>query len=114
VTWPIFNTISSIFTHFSDNCTKTSMISAIGSIIGRMALPASEDATFKWLKHNTALGELLQVFSYEPDKTLLYLRGFMQTLRRRPVLADVQRGIKQPDSAAWGAPRCRSKNHYEG
>lgn len=34
---------------------------ALGSIIGRMALPGSELATWGWLKNNSALGELLDV-----------------------------------------------------
>ena len=34
---------------------------AVGSIIGRMAVPSSERATYRWLCQRSALGELLQV-----------------------------------------------------
>ena len=34
---------------------------AVGSIIGRMAAPGSERATYRWLCQRSALGELLQV-----------------------------------------------------
>ena len=32
---------------------------ALGNVIGRMAAPASELATYAWLQHRTALGELI-------------------------------------------------------
>ena len=34
---------------------------AVGSIIGRMAAPGSERATYRWLTRDSALGELLEV-----------------------------------------------------
>ena len=34
---------------------------AVGSIIGRMAAPGSERATYRWLGHRSGLGELLEV-----------------------------------------------------
>ena len=34
---------------------------AVGSIIGRMAAPGSERATYRWLQQRSALGELLEV-----------------------------------------------------
>ena len=34
---------------------------AVGSIIGRMAVPGSERATYRWLAQRSALGELLEV-----------------------------------------------------
>lgn len=33
---------------------------ALGSIIGRMAVPGSELATWRWLKEKSAIGELLE------------------------------------------------------
>ena len=60
-------------------------MSAIGSIIGRMALPASEDSTFKWLKHNTALGELLE-FDFETMSVMRLYRASDQLLRNRELI----------------------------
>jgi transposase len=57
-------------------------MSAIGSIIGRMALPASEDATFAWLKHNTSLGELLE-FDFETMSVMRLYRASDQLIRKR-------------------------------
>lgn len=60
-------------------------MSAIGSIIGRMALPASEDATFKWLKHNTSLGELLE-FDFETMSSMRLYRASDQLIRNRELI----------------------------
>ena len=38
---------------------KPQIAAAVGNIIGRMAAPASELATFAWLRHRTGLGELI-------------------------------------------------------
>jgi transposase len=43
---------------------KPQIAAAVGNIIGRMAAPASELATFEWLRHRTALGELIG-YDYE-------------------------------------------------
>jgi len=60
-------------------------MSAIGSIIGRMALPASEDATFKWLKHNTSLGELLD-FDFETMSSMRLYRASDQLIGNRELI----------------------------
>src|ERR1035437_8612628 len=60
-------------------------MSAIGSIIGRMALPASEDATFTWLKHNTSLGELLE-FDFETMASMRLYRASDQLIRNRELI----------------------------
>jgi len=39
--------------------TKPQIAAVLGNIVGRMAAPASELATFAWLQHRTALGELI-------------------------------------------------------
>lgn len=57
-------------------------MSAIGSVIGRMTLPASEDATFAWLKHNTSLGELLE-FDFETMSAMRLYRASDQLIRNR-------------------------------
>jgi len=36
----------------------------VGNVIGRIAAPASELATYDWLRHRTALGELIG-YDYE-------------------------------------------------
>ena len=56
--------------------------SAIGSIIGRMAQQASEDATFTWLKQNSALGELVE-FDYETMSAMRLYRASDQLIRHR-------------------------------
>lgn len=60
-------------------------MSAIGSIIGRMALPASEDATFTWLKHNSSLGELLE-FDFETMSSMRLYRASDQLIRNRELI----------------------------
>jgi transposase len=50
-----------------------------------MALPASEDATFKWLKHNTALGELLE-FDFETMSAMRLYRASDQLIRNRELI----------------------------
>jgi transposase len=60
-------------------------ISAIGSIIGRMAQPGSEDATFKWLKYNSSLGELLE-FDFETMSAMRLYRASDQLIRNRDLI----------------------------
>lgn len=57
-------------------------MAAIGSIIGRMAQPASEDATFGWLKNNSSLGELLE-FDFEAMSRVRLYRASDQLIRNR-------------------------------
>ena len=52
--------------------TKPQIAAALGNIIGRIAAPASEHATYSWLQNKTALGELIG-YDYEGmDLQLLY------------------------------------------
>ena len=60
-------------------------ISAIAGIIARMALPASEDATFKWLKNNSSLGELLE-FDFETMSSMRLYRASDQLIRNRELI----------------------------
>lgn len=60
-------------------------MSAIGSIIGRMAQPGSEDATFTWLKHNSSLGELLE-FDFETMSSMRLYRASDQLIRHRELI----------------------------
>jgi transposase len=60
-------------------------ISAIGSVIGRMAQPGSEDATFKWLKQNSSLGELLE-FDFETTSPMRLYRASDQLIRNRKLI----------------------------
>ena len=59
--------------------------SAIGSIIGRMAQAAGEDATFKWLKNDTSLGELLEV-DFETMSSMRLYRASDQLIRYRDLI----------------------------
>ena len=60
-------------------------MAAIGNVIGRMALPASEDATYRWLQHNTALGELLE-FDFETMSAMRLYRASDQLIRNREMI----------------------------
>ena len=60
-------------------------MSAIGSIIGRMAQPASEDATFKWLKNNSSLSELLE-YDFETMSRMRLYRVSDQLIRNRELI----------------------------
>lgn len=60
-------------------------MSAIGSIIGRMAQPGSEDATFTWLKHNSSLGEFL-AFDFETMSSMRLYRASDQLIRNRELI----------------------------
>lgn len=57
-------------------------MAAIGNIIGRMAQPASEDATYTWLKNNSSLGELV-AFDFETMPAIRLYRASDQLLRHR-------------------------------
>lgn len=57
-------------------------MAAIGNIIGRMAQPASEDATYAWLKNNSSLGELV-AFDFEMMPAIRLYRASDQLLRHR-------------------------------
>lgn len=59
---------------------------AVGSIIGRMAAPGSERATYRWLQHRSALGELLEV-DFES-------MGMMQLYRASDLLDDARKAIE--------------------
>ena len=60
-------------------------MSAIGNIIARMAQPASEDATFKWLKNNSSLSELLE-FDFETMSSMRLYRVSDQLIRNRELI----------------------------
>ena len=59
---------------------------AVGSIIGRMAAPGSERATYRWLQQRSALGELLEV-DYES-------MSMMQLYRASDLLGAAQKEIE--------------------
>ena len=54
----------------------------IGNIIGRMAQPASELATWRWLQDQSALGELLDV-DFEALSHMSLYRGSDALMRKR-------------------------------
>lgn len=60
---------------------------AIGSIIGRMALPGSELATWKWLTERSGLGELLDV-DFEALPLMRLYRSSDLLLRHRKAIED--------------------------
>jgi transposase len=58
---------------------------AIGNVIGRMAVPASELATYDWLQHRTALGELIG-YDYEAMDIQQLYRSADNLLKHRDAL----------------------------
>jgi transposase len=58
---------------------------AIGSIIGRMAAPGSELATWRWLQERSALGELLEV-DFEAMPLINLYRASDLLIRRRQTI----------------------------
>ena len=62
---------------------------AMGSIIGRMAVPGSERATWRWLCERSALGELLDVDFETMSMMRLYRASDALLSRRRAIEAHV-------------------------
>jgi transposase len=60
---------------------------AIGSIIGRMAVPGSELATWRWLQERSALGELLEVDFEAMPLMSLYRASDLLVHRRQTIEA---------------------------
>jgi transposase len=58
---------------------------AIGSVIGRMAVPGSELATWRWLQERSALGELLEV-DFEAMPLMSLYRASDLLVRRRQAI----------------------------
>jgi transposase len=57
----------------------------MGSIIGRMAVPGSEQATYRWLQTHSALGELID-FDYESMGAMALYRASDRLYRHRESL----------------------------
>ncbi len=66
---------------------KPQIAAAIGNVIGRMAAPNSERATYKWLQRNTALGELID-YDYEGMDLQQLYRSADLLLKHREALED--------------------------
>jgi transposase len=64
---------------------KPQIAAAVGNIVGRMAAPASELATFAWLRHRTALGELIG-YDYEGMELQQLYRSADILLKHRTAL----------------------------
>jgi transposase len=58
-----------------------------GSVIGRMAAPGSELATWRWLRQRSALGELLEV-DFEAMSPMQLYRASDRLVRRREQIED--------------------------
>ncbi len=58
---------------------------AVGSIIGRMAAPGSERATYRWLTARSALGELLEVDFESMSMMQLYRASDLLDAARKPI-----------------------------
>jgi transposase len=65
--------------------TKPQIAAALGNIIGRIAAPASEHATYSWLQNKTALGELIG-YDYEGMDLQLLYRSADNLLKNRESL----------------------------
>jgi len=64
---------------------KPQIAAALGNVVGRMAAPASELATYDWLQHRTALGELIG-YDYEGMDLQQLYRSADNLLRHRDAL----------------------------
>ena len=64
---------------------KPQIAAAIGNVVGRMAAPASELATYGWLQHRTALGELIG-YDYEAMDLQQLYRSADHLLKHRAAL----------------------------
>lgn len=58
---------------------------AIGSVIGRMAVPGSELATWNWLRERSGLGELLEI-DFEAMPLMSLYRASDLLIRRRQII----------------------------
>ena len=65
--------------------TGPQIAAALGNIIGRMAAPGSELATYKWLQEKTALGELID-YDYEGMDLQQLYRSADRLLKHRDAL----------------------------
>lgn len=65
----------------------TQQTAAIGSVIGRMAAPGSELATWRWLRGRSALGELLD-FDYEGMPLMSLYRASDRLVRHRQAIEE--------------------------
>ena len=65
--------------------TKPQVAAALGNVIGRMAAPASELATYDWLQNRTALGDLIG-YDYEGMDLQLLYRSADNLLKHRDAL----------------------------
>ncbi len=66
---------------------KPQIAAAVGNVIGRMAAPGSELATYSWLQNRTALGELIG-YDYEGMDLQQLYRSADRLLQHRDVLED--------------------------
>jgi transposase len=66
---------------------RTQIAAAVGNVIGRMAAPASELATYDWLQNRTALGELIG-YDYEGMDLQQLYRSADRLLQHRDALED--------------------------
>ena len=64
---------------------RPQIAAAIGNVVGRMAAPASELATYGWLQHRTALGELIG-YDYEGMDLQQLYRSADHLLKHRDAL----------------------------
>ncbi len=64
---------------------KPQIAASVGNVIGRMAAPASELATYDWLQHRTALGELIG-YDYEGMDLQQLYRSSDNLLKHRDAL----------------------------
>ena len=73
---------------------KPQIAAALGNVIGRMAAPASELATYGWLQHRSALGELIG-YDYEGMDLQQLYRSADHLLKHRDALENHLFGTAQ-------------------
>ena len=67
--------------------TQPQIAAALGNVIGRMTVPASELATYTWLQRKTALGELIG-YDYEGMDLQQLYRSADKLLKYKEELED--------------------------
>ena len=73
---------------------------AVGSIVGRLAHPASERATHAWLRERSALGELLGV-DFETMGAMQLYRASDALMKHREAMANRTCSARRWDCSAW-------------
>ena len=82
---------------------------AVGSIIGRMAAPGSERATYRWLCQRSALGELLEVDFETMSMMRLYRAAVVLVRHQQQIEGHLFDGVTELFGRVWHYIRSRTE-----